>query len=355
MSLPSSNSSTGTPPWTKELLRKLLFAEDINDVHFHMFARRSKLKALDSRVLNANTALLENSSKYFADLFSSNVISPSTAMMNVEKSDEIFDGIDLSEYGYESDSDLEDDTDIVVSPSQTQVIADSDNDNEDLDTCVPTEPTLEEGHDFFQQNVSGLSFERPAGGQPNGVLCGLGGGRHIFIKDGAFRTWYCLLHFLYTGTAEFAPLRSSGKREPQGFPFSATEEPKCSPKSMYRLAAKLNIEELRDRAIAFIRSNIDESNLLQELETGFTRRHPAVLEMELDLLSEKVASPLIVEGLPKLMTRIADKELPHGAGIIVGLHMRILQKHYSYQLLSNASSFGMSGNSGKKTRGKYVR
>ncbi|KAI6042178.1 hypothetical protein EDC04DRAFT_2972895 [Pisolithus marmoratus] len=352
MSLSSSNSSTGTPPWTKELLRKLLFAEDINDVHFHIFARRSKSKALDSRVLNANTALLENSSKYFAELFSSNVISPSTAMMNVKKNDEIFNGIDLSEYGYESDSDLEDDT---VSPSQTQMIAGSDNDNKDLDTCVPTAPTLEEGHDLFQQNVSRLSFERPACVQPNGVLYGPGGGRHIFVKDGAFRTWYCLLHFLYTGTAEFAPLRSSGKQEPQGFPFNATEEPKCSAKSMYRLAAKLNIEELRDRAIAFIRSNIDESNLLHELETGFTRRHLAVLEMELDLLSEKVASPLIVEGLPKLMTRIADKELPHGAGIIVGLHMRILQKHYSYQLLSNASSFGMSGYSGKKTRGKYVR
>lgn len=53
-----------------------------------------------------------------------------------------------------------------------------------------------------------------------------------------------------------------------------------------------------------------------------------MLEMELDLLVEKLASPPIVEGLPKLMTRISQKELSHGADIMVGFYRRILQQQH---------------------------
>ncbi|KAI6160333.1 hypothetical protein EDD17DRAFT_1510623 [Pisolithus thermaeus] len=225
-------------------------------------------------------------------------------MTNVKATDKIFDGIDPSEYGYESDSDLEDD-------------AGSDGDDRDSDTLVPaTTPSLEKYYDFLQRNVSdaiGLSSEGPASVQP---FWAVDGGRHIFVKDTAFQTWYCLLHFLYMGTAEFSLLKSSG--------LQGSKRLSCS-------ASQLNIDELRDRAFASICSNVDESNLLEELASGFTGRHPAVLEMELDLLLQKIASAHIVEGLPKLMARISQKELSHGADIMAGFYTRILQKHYSSQ------------------------
>lgn len=54
--------------------------------------------------------------------------------------------------------------------------------------------------------------------------------------------------------------------------------------------------------------------------------------MELDMLSQKIATAPIIEGLPTLMRRISQKEMPHGADIIIGLHTRILQLHYANEL-----------------------
>ncbi|KAI6135313.1 hypothetical protein EDD17DRAFT_1761362 [Pisolithus thermaeus] len=333
--MPSSifDSSTGTPLWTKALLRELLLGKDISNVRFHAFSRRSNSRVLDPRVLNANTTLLKSSSEYFADLFSLDVIPSSAAMMDVETTDEIFDGINLPDYGYESDSDLEDDT--VSSAPEPYVIAGSDGDNKDSGACISTTPSLEKGCNSFEQNISdaiGSSSEGTMSLQPNDMLWALSGGRYIFVKDTAFQTWYCLLHFLYMGIVEFSPLRSSGPRGSKRFSCNTSQTPTCSAKSMYRLATKLNINELRDRAFASIRSNIDENNLLQELASGFTGRYPAVLEMELDLLLQKIASAPIVEGLPKLIERISQKELSHGSKIIAGFYTRILRKHYSTYL-----------------------
>ncbi|KAI6009960.1 hypothetical protein EDC04DRAFT_3095015 [Pisolithus marmoratus] len=66
-------------------------------------------------------------------------------------------------------------------------------------------------------------------------------------------------------------------------------------------------------------------------DEGTRSSYPAVLEMELDLLLQKIANPPIVEGLPKLMSRISQKELSHGADIMAGFYTRILQKHYLTQ------------------------
>ena len=50
------------------------------------------------------------------------------------------------------------------------------------------------------------------------------------------------------------------------------------------------------------------------------------------MLVEKIAAAPIIEGLPALMRRISQKELPHGADIIIGLHTRILRLHYAKEL-----------------------
>ncbi|KAI5982583.1 hypothetical protein EDD15DRAFT_109181 [Pisolithus albus] len=340
MSSSTSNSSTVTVPGTEVLLRKLLLGKDVDEVHFHVFSRRSNSRVLDPRVLNADATLLKSRSKYFADLFSSDVIPVDTAVMNVKTPDMILDGIDQNEYEYESDSDLEDDTeDTVASPTPRQATAGSDSNDGDSGTCAPNTANLDKDYEFLPQRASnpiGLLPEGPPSIQPSAM--GLCGGRHIFVKDAAFQTWYCLLHFLYTGAAEFSPLKSSGRS--RKFSCNTSERPMCSAKSMYRLATKLGIDELRDRALASIRTNINENNLLQELASGFTGRYPAVLEMELDLLLKNIANAPIVEGLPKLMERISEKEISHGAKIMAGFYTRILQKHYSTYLSTRDDSSG---------------
>lgn len=47
--------------------------------------------------------------------------------------------------------------------------------------------------------------------------------------------------------------------------------------------------------------------------------------MELDVLYTHIASPPVVTGFFELAQRIANKELPHGADIIVGIHERLLK------------------------------
>ena len=80
-------------------------------------------------------------------------------------------------------------------------------------------------------------------------------GRHIFIKDTAFQTfvvqpphlahqtdplrWYCLLCYLSTGRVLLLPPRSLGNQVSQRVNLDASEEPRCSAKSMFRLASKV--------------------------------------------------------------------------------------------------------------------
>ena len=51
--------------------------------------------------------------------------------------------------------------------------------------------------------------------------------------------------------------------------------------------------------------------------------------MELDVLYAHIESVPVVAGFPALARRIAYKELPHGANIIVGVHERLLKERRS--------------------------
>ncbi|KIM57529.1 hypothetical protein SCLCIDRAFT_28761 [Scleroderma citrinum Foug A] len=331
-----------TPTWTEELLRQSLLSEELIDIHFHLFASRSKSSgsAVNVRTLHANAVLLKKSAKYFADLLGPETSPSGTMLMDVKLDDEIFGGLALGDYGYESDSDLEDedndededekddpdddrsvDADITGSNSFVSATADSVKDydlleKEDSNTTTPT---------------GGLPG-RPTAHKPSGIVSIPSKGRHIFIKDTAFQTWYCLMYYLYTGEVHLLPPKSSGNQGSRRLSLNASEEPRCSAKSMFRLAIKLNLDELREHAFSMMNESLDERNLLQELASGFVGRYPRVLEMELDMLSQTIATAPIIEGLPALMRRISQKELPHGADIIIGLHTRILRLHYAREL-----------------------
>ncbi|KAI5985077.1 hypothetical protein EDD15DRAFT_2304404, partial [Pisolithus albus] len=293
-------------------------------------------------MLNTNTALLKSSGKYFKDLFSSDPAPSDTMIFNVSTTDIIFDGLELEEYGYGSDSDLEDeddgttvkgDTDALVSCAQSPEAMGSDFDDRASHFYLKN-PSNHEGNYTFpvHQNASdvsgGMSSWNYRSFQFDGMSSASDRGFHIFVKDTAFQTWYSLMYYLYTDYITFSPLKSSGQREHGRYSHTAKPRPQCSAKSMYCLATKLGIDRLRVLAFDSIRDRVNESNLLQELASSFAGRYPDVLELELDLLAQKVASPPIVEGLPHLMRRIALKELSHGADIMIGLHTRILQKHY---------------------------
>lgn len=153
--------------------------------------------------------------------------------------------------------------------------------------------------------------------------------RKVAIVDSAYPTFKALLFFLYTDTVEFAPLTSSflpsdvaaddtpSSAASQGALFSRrrgkepagqyTEEMQkarkkrksvieshligypekpspCSAKAMYRLADKLDIPDLKQRAQEHIAMSLSIQNIVWEVFSGFTAHYPDILKMETDFL-----------------------------------------------------------------------
>lgn len=152
--------------------------------------------------------------------------------------------------------------------------------------------------------------------------------RKVSIVDSAYPTFKALLFFLYTDTVVFAPLTSSflpsdvaaddaptsntasslfasrRGRVPSGR-FSeemekarkkrkaviethlagSPEKPSpCSAKAMYRLADKLDIPDLKQRAQDHISMSLSIQNIVWEVFSGFTAHYPDILKMETDFL-----------------------------------------------------------------------
>ncbi|KAK0498669.1 hypothetical protein EDD18DRAFT_1158632 [Armillaria luteobubalina] len=96
------------------------------------------------------------------------------------------------------------------------------------------------------------------------------------IKDVAYPTFKSLIAWIYTGKIVFKPLKSVGPvpRDPNA----------CSPKSMYRLATRAGLDELKKLAFDNLCSQLTEENVVQELFSTFSRDNSEVLEMELTVL-----------------------------------------------------------------------
>jgi hypothetical protein len=56
--------------------------------------------------------------------------------------------------------------------------------------------------------------------------------------------------------------------------------------------------------------------------------------MELDILHSHIASPYIVANFAALVQRTADKEIPHGVDVLVGIYARLLKERQPLTLNS---------------------
>ncbi|KAG2357788.1 hypothetical protein BDR07DRAFT_1490315 [Suillus spraguei] len=97
--------------------------------------------------------------------------------------------------------------------------------------------------------------------------------RMILVRNTAFATWTFYVYYCYTGHVSFYPLRS---KDPLSRRNSTTQTLRCSPKSMYRLASKLNNTHLKALAFQAIKSNSSESNVLDEAFSWFTAQYPDI-------------------------------------------------------------------------------
>ncbi|KAG6369519.1 hypothetical protein JVT61DRAFT_14317 [Boletus reticuloceps] len=371
--------SLGKQQRIEEFLRKSLLGEELINTQFHLFSSRSvpSSRLTKPRALCANNVLLAKSSTYFVDLLSSDLNSSDGSLSDITDANDVPSHIQIDDYGYGSDSDLDDDDEpspiadteaakaesamrpttapqisIKTQPKDDDELSDdgSESASSDMFVMSPEHPRMGELIEIINAGEVGsvtrgetavresLGNKIESASQTAMRLRSLGS-RHVLVKDTAFQTWYTLMNYLYTDKINFEPL---GLVMPAGQPRESSanslDEPRCSAKSMYRLACKVGLDDLREEALAHIRSNLTEHNILKELSCSLVSSHPQLLEMELDVLYAHIGSPPVVTGFPALAQRIAQKELRHGADIIVGIHTRLLKERQPLPLLSRLTS-----------------
>ncbi|KAG6377269.1 hypothetical protein JVT61DRAFT_15052 [Boletus reticuloceps] len=325
----------------EELLRKSLLGEELLNTQFHLFSARSSTsgRVMKPRVLCANNAFLAKSSTYFKDLLSADEIPSDPSLVDLTRENDVPSHAPIDDYDYD-DSDL-DECDESIPFVNTKPLKDWTVESPKSPSKVSAETQLsKDSNDLSDDAKSVASSEiavRETAGN-NGLadqtrlhLRSLGS-RHILVKNSAFQTWYTLLNYLYTGKFSFLPLSSTILGRQYGSSTSSLDAPRCSAKSMYRLASKVGLDYLRDAAFVYIRSNLTAHNILTELSCSVVSKYPQLLEMELDVLYSHITSPPVVANFAALAQRIAHKELPHGADIIIGIHTRLLKERPPFSL-----------------------
>ncbi|KAG2130712.1 hypothetical protein DEU56DRAFT_982052 [Suillus clintonianus] len=289
------------------LLRKSLLGE-LLDTQFYLFSARSKhgniRVAAEIRSLFANDEGLTAGSKFFSGLLSAKTLKdPALIEVPLEHHPASEEILSLNDYGYASDSDLDEGEEEDETNETVQ-------DNEKLEL----QANVSAGTTPLIKNYATKGVYRTT---PN---------RKILVTDTAFNTWQALLYYLYTDEIVFAPLRSQGSQT--AAQLGLGKPPPCSPKSMYRLACKIEQDVLRDKALAAIQSSLTEHNILQELSSSLTSRFPLILEMEVESLFQHITSATVMNDFPTFIKRIGGADLPHGVDILIKLHERMLRQHY---------------------------
>ncbi|KAK0432035.1 hypothetical protein EV421DRAFT_2040915 [Armillaria borealis] len=124
------------------------------------------------------------------------------------------------------------------------------------------------------------------------------------IKDVAYTTFKSLIAWIYTGKIAFKPLKSMG---------SVQRDPNvCSPKSMYRLATRAGLDELKKLAFDNLRSQLTEENIVGELFSTFSRDNPEILEMELTVLLKHFSTIRVRAEWENMIDVVFDGGMPHG-------------------------------------------
>ncbi|KAG0697502.1 hypothetical protein DFH29DRAFT_1003678 [Suillus ampliporus] len=332
------------------LLMKSILGQELVDTQFHLFSGRSvnPRKVTRLQALSANDVVLAARSDFFAEL-SSRTGSTDATFVDFDGDSAFEDGMALDDYGYASDSDLGDEEEEEEKAGQTPVsdetavlegdMSESDDDDDDDDDLLVVADARSEidstAGDPIPTSLPQAATpitSAPIQHKRSVVNC-----RDVLVRDTAFRTWKALLLYLYTDKIVFSPIKSQGQpRANVDAPNPSTLWP-CSPKSMYRLACKVRLDSVRDQAFYAIRSSLDAGNILQELSSSFTSKYPAILQMQVEVLLQHIASVPVIKNIPSLIRRIADSQLPHGADIIIDLYQKILLQYHPLALaLANA-------------------
>ncbi|KAJ6554897.1 hypothetical protein DFH09DRAFT_1165841 [Mycena vulgaris] len=279
-------------------LAETIRGEEVVDIKFYAYTRVGSSYVAHPRPMFARAALLRGHSDML-DTYLSGITSAEgfaeSAMVDLDLDappQERF-----VEYDYMSDSDLDPDSD-----------DDDSSDDGSLELGHPVENVSERKQEAIPSTSSvpksvATSVDAPLRPAPSPPIVGPSTprrmGRVVPVKDHAFKTWNAVLHYLYTKTIVFSTLGSeSGFARPASTERRASVE--CSPKSMYRLADKFGLDDLKALALASLRSQLSAANIAREAFSNFTYLYPAIQTIEVEFLIRHLPD---LEGEMDLMLR----------------------------------------------------
>ncbi|KAF9785363.1 hypothetical protein BJ322DRAFT_827251 [Thelephora terrestris] len=267
-----------------EVLNDSISSGRFADTKIILYSRRDSTTGtiFKPKALYASRHVLK-SVPYFSDLLSGGFAESKSK----DFSEPVDEDEQAEDYGYYSDSDLEDDIDDA---------------GEALEETTPLR-----GGSYYHFCLP-TNSQKPV--QTDGEWEGPSGkGAVIKICDIAFITFRAFLIYLYTGHIEFAPYGSDANRRSRStevVSLSKDSIPRPSPKSIYRLADKYDILPLKTLALNNIRDGLERCDTVEEVFSEFSSRHQEVRIMHANHLTS-VLSRANEESAQDLWDQIEEK------------------------------------------------
>ncbi|KAJ3521949.1 hypothetical protein NM688_g8947 [Phlebia brevispora] len=160
-----------------------------------------------------------------------------------------------------------------------------------------------------------------------------GRGRVIVLPDISFNTLQSLVYYLYTGEVSFANLKSQSQSSlfyhcivpPPGSEPFAYRAPLCSPKSMYRVADKYGLDELKQKAADDIKTKLCAENIFQELFSTVTSTHDEIRSWQVAFACDKNIYETMAMNISPWISRVATGELAHCEPVVSDLIKQMAQ------------------------------
>ncbi|KAJ7916664.1 hypothetical protein B0H13DRAFT_2323141 [Mycena leptocephala] len=157
-------------------------------------------------------------------------------------------------------------------------------------------------------NASSVAQEANEVPLPQSRAANLSGrmGRAVILRGTAFKTWQALLYYLYTSKLSF-----SSAPQPGGSGFRT---PQCSAKSMYRLADKLGLDELKAVSLSSIKANLSSENIIRQVFSKFISRYSEVQDIEVEFVLNNF--PALKEEIDKVLDELCQGDRPYCSDVL---------------------------------------
>ncbi|KAK7683510.1 hypothetical protein QCA50_013344 [Cerrena zonata] len=287
------------------------------DTVFYLYSCKSLStgKVHKPRPVYASSKMLISASPYFATLLSGKFQEGKFGKLDGGFPEGEVNAID--DYEYDSDSDLDEEEEevlpipeeIIIPPMKPiQGVKDikgptfisTSDESDDSGSCSSSVPS-----ETARRPVASMEYEVPpipfevASPEPPACKDWVREGRIVIIRGFAYATWLSMIRYLGTKETSFAPLQSLNRRHTRSL-FD------CSPKSMYRLAHLLELEDVKRLAVGNLRAQLHPTIIFPELFSLVGTTYPDVTQVLVDYFISYRRDSQISKASPEWIMKVAS-------------------------------------------------